>query len=91
MKDAAARATDPTTAHDAAASVNTNHYEQIVVDYIREHGPSTTHEIADGTGLEYATVTPRIKPLTRKNKVRDSGEVRSWRSGRKSIVWELVT
>ena len=86
FRDAAARSSDPGTSHVAAALVNTTRLETIVLTYL-EHNPSTTHEIAAGTGLDLVSISPRIKPLVRKGLVEDSGELRKGPSGRKSIVW----
>lgn len=89
MKDAAARNSDPETAHEAAESVYASGLEKQVLEYLQEHGPSTTHEIADGTGLSLVAVSPRMRPLTRKGLVQDSGRRRANGGSRKSIVWEM--
>ena len=40
--------------------------EQRVVHDLRTHGPANCRLIADRTGIDYASVTPRMKPLREK-------------------------
>ncbi len=88
FRDAVARRTDPPTAHAAAATVDTARLEGIVVKYLKLRGGMTTHELAKATRIELVSISPRMKPLTRKNLVYDSGQKRRGSSGRASIVWE---
>lgn len=91
-----ARATDPGTSHAAAKAVKgeeAGRLERQVVMAL-ELGPGdglTTHEICAIYGLEYGSVTPRIKPLVRKGLVVDSG-IRRVPEGRTKagIVWKAV-
>jgi DNA-binding MarR family transcriptional regulator len=66
---ALARSTDPATSKAAAAKVNVSDREQIVLKCLREQGDATCREIAQRSGLDYASVTPRIKPLRNKGLV----------------------
>jgi DNA-binding MarR family transcriptional regulator len=51
----------------------------------------TTHEIAELSGIEYGSVTPRIRPLVKKGLVKDSGERRIPAGRTKAgIVWRAV-
>ncbi len=89
MRDAAARSTDPETAHAAAASVDSTKLEGTVIDCLRLNGPMTTHELADRTGLDLVSISPRMRPLVRKRLIRNSGKKRKGRSFRQSILWEI--
>lgn len=88
--EAYARRTDPVTSLAAAQSIKTSDLEQKVFDVIADIGGATTHEIADRTGISLVSVSPRIRPLVRKNLIRDSGKKREGKSNRKSIVWEVI-
>jgi len=91
FKDAAARRTDPSTSHVAAALANTTRLEHVVTSLLDGHPKGmTTHELAEASGLDLVSISPRIRPLVRKNRVIDSGAKREGRSGRMSIVWMLT-
>jgi DNA-binding MarR family transcriptional regulator len=81
-KGAYARRTDPQTSHDAADRVDVNRLEGIVLEAISNSRGLTSKEIAEVTGLDKWSVSPRIKPLRKKNLVWDSGKRRD-----RSIVW----
>ena len=86
--EAHARSTDPGTSHAAAAIVRgelATRREGECLRALREAGTAmTTDDIAAATGIEYRSVTPRMKPLESKGLVRRNG-----RQGRK-ILWEAV-
>jgi len=88
-----ARATDPQTSHDAAASLSniTDLQREIVqVFKLREH---FTDEELVGTFYGYASpsgVRTRRKELVDLGLLKDSGERRVLLSGRKGIVWTLA-
>lgn len=84
-----ARHSDPDTSKDAARKLDTNHIEKLVTDALTIIGPigATTEELASDLNLPLVTVSPRMRPLARKNRVRDSGERRKNESGRAAIVW----
>jgi hypothetical protein len=48
----------------------------------------TSHEVAAHLGLSLVTVSPRMRPLVRKNLVVDSGEKRAGVGFMNSIVWK---
>ncbi len=84
--DALARSSDPDTSKDAAARVNVSKRERQVLDALKSLGDkATTREIADRSGVELLTVSPRLKPLEAKGLVRRT-EAR--RDG--AIVWAVV-
>ena len=81
---ALARASDPDTSHDAAASVNVARAEGRVLDCLRVMGKANNNEIAEYLACRVNASSPRIAPLCRKGLVRNSGLRRN-----RQIVWEL--
>jgi hypothetical protein len=94
MSHALARSTDPTTSHQAAFDFDplVSGIEQRIVNHLRSlvRGGMTTHALAAVLGLELVTVSPRMKRLSEKNLVRDSGMKAESPSGRKRIIWEII-
>ncbi len=85
-----ARNTDPSTSHDAASAIalRAPGIEQDIINYIAAHGPSTIQEIADGSGINLVTVSPRVAPLRRRGQVHSIGK-RKNPSGSMALVWAL--
>ena len=80
------RNTDPATSKAAARNVNVSRLESIVASVIQRWPEGlTTKEIAEKTGLDRVTVSPRIKPLCNKGILKNSGNRRD-----KSIVWVMI-
>ena len=102
LDGAYARHTDPHTSHEAARSIQVTDLESVVLGALRALGPSTSHEVAEYTGLDLVTVSPRFKPLEKKGLVKRKLEgfdaekgryiyqTRIGKSGRASVVWHLV-
>lgn len=90
--EAHARTTDPQTSHDAAQSIEgdpATRIEKIILNALENSIDGlTTHEIVDATGIAYATVTPRLKPMRKKGLAVDSGVTRPSPTGRQCIVWK---
>ena len=84
-----ARRSDPETSKEAARSVNTTMLEACVYGALKAHGPMTSFEVADILRLSLVTVSPRLRPMTEKGLVEDSGLKRTGTSGRKQIVWKI--
>ena len=89
-----ARKTDPVTSHEAAEKI-TPHLGTIddaIYKALLEVGPhgATSDEIVEMTGLKYRSVTPRLKPMTRKGLVTGGKETRVGESGHKNLVWKAV-
>ena len=86
-----ARKTDPVTSHEAAKSItpSLNKIEQGIYDALCSFLPkgATSDEIVEASGIQYRTVTPRLKPMCRKGFVVDSGEHKRGESGRRQIIW----
>ena len=84
------RRNDPDTSKSAARSIEVTNLEYEVVIALAQRGDMTSHELAEYLNLSLVSVSPRLAPLVRKGKVKDSGERRAGPSGRKSIVWCLA-
>jgi len=89
-----ARNADPVTSHQAAESVtNMRTLHSLILGVLVSAGPLTDEGIAEN--FSYAMFSPsglrsRRAELVRMGLVRDSGERKLTRSGRKTIVWEAV-
>lgn len=85
MNTALARLSDPSTSHEAAARVSTAELELVVRRTLSRHPEGlTTREIHEITGVDHVSVSPRLKPLERKELVVRAGR----RDG--STVWRLI-
>jgi hypothetical protein len=84
----AARGTDPETSHVAAKTVNVTYLEGQVYNAIKATGflGATQDELAAALGLPTNTITPRFKPLLRKEAVFDAGFTRKGASGKRQRV-----
>lgn len=82
---ARARSGDPETSKAAAARVDVAAREMAVLQALQAHGPMNCRELAAASGVDYASVTPRIKPLREKGLVADTGERRD-----RQAVWCAV-
>jgi hypothetical protein len=86
-----ARKTDPATSHEAAKLItpSLNKIEQVIYDALRSFlpGGATSDEIVEASGIQYRTVTPRLKPMCKKGFVVDSGGTKRGDSGRRQIIW----
>jgi predicted ArsR family transcriptional regulator len=87
-----ARGDDIDTSHDAAESAESlsTRHKAIVYASLKTHGPQTSQEIADRTGLEHAQAWRRVSDLRNDGTICDSGERRPNKSGRQAAVWKLV-
>ena len=93
-KPGAARNTDPSTAQDAASSVDATYLEMEVFRAIKRRGGqgATWYELYTLTGIALASISPRFRPLRDKGYIEmrynSSGVIkRAGASGRKQIVW----
>lgn len=80
------RTGDLFTAREAAARVNVTELQRVVLDALASAGPRgmTSHEIAAATGRDLVSISPRMRPLVEKGKVREAGR----RDGR--TVWAIA-
>jgi hypothetical protein len=96
-----ARNTDPTTSHEAAASVTrVTDKRTACLDAIRELQPCTDEELAVYYARGVAAgrwpkqsqsgLRTRRSELTREGVLRDSGMCALTDSGRRSILWEIA-
>ena len=88
---ALARSTDPETSHDAAASIDANRLELIVLEEFKGAKKGLTAEELSKRlpGLPLNTITPRIAPLVRKGYLIPTGR-RKASSGRFQRVLEFI-
>lgn len=86
-----ARHGDPVTSHAAGVAIAEceDHLFDQVHEWLLQQGEAggTSFEIAEGTGIERVTVSPRLKPMEKLGLVRRTDERRTGPSGRSSIVW----
>jgi DNA-binding transcriptional ArsR family regulator len=93
LGSAEARTTDPVTSHEAAGSVRgeiSAKLQLLVVRLVTLHPAGLIcSEMVALSGLEWNTISPRLKPLRRLGLIHDSGKKRPGPSGRRQIVWML--
>lgn len=91
IEHARARRTDPETSHEAAKSVNATHVEQKMLVVLRNYPDGlTSHQVADLSGIPFWTVSPRLKPMERKNLVYNTMGKRPNKSGRNGYIWKAI-
>ena len=81
-----ARHTDPETSHEAAESLDVSKLEQLVVDYLLEHGDNIVEKVCAGLGRRWQSISPRFRPLCNKGRIYEAGFAIA-SSGRRVIVW----
>ena len=87
-----ARKTDPVTSKEAAATVDANKLEQIVLDVIKSFPNGCISQDIELAlpHLRVSSITPRIRPLLRKGLIVETGEKRPGFSGRNQRVVRAV-
>jgi hypothetical protein len=92
FSQALARHSDPSTSHLAAALVNVEDRERVILDALREVGSrgATCNELGAILQLPRDSVSPRMRPMVKKNWVKDSGMRRLTSANREAIVWTLI-
>ena len=98
--EAHARRQDPDTSHQAATAFRgeaAGRVEQIVLDALsRLGGSGTAYQIEVEAqrihpNMDSNTITPRLKPLERKRRVKRTDKRGPGRGSRKQIVWEVLS
>ena len=86
-----ARRHDPLTSFKAAEQIGAHitSLEAAVLDTLAAHGGMTTEEMAARLGISLVTISPRLRPLEKKGRVRRAG-TKSNLSGRQAVIWEAV-
>ncbi len=83
------------TSIDAARAIAsvTSRIQRTALLAIQEVGARglTSQELADRTGIDFATVQPRTTELRRKGLIVDSRQRRRNRNGKSAIVWVAVS
>lgn len=86
-----ARFSDPSTSHDAAASMTIGPLEQQIIDYLRSVGPQTQKEISLATGIPEISCSPILRPLERAGILHNPEQKRpNPGTGRKALAWDVV-
>lgn len=81
--------TDTSAAAAEAIAPSTGRLQRTALLAIRAADDGlTTQELADRTGLDFASIQPRTSELRRLGLIRDSGRRRQNRNGKRVIVWE---
>jgi predicted transcriptional regulator len=93
-----ARNSDPETSHNAEEVIapSVNELRTVVLSTLKQHGGLTSHEVADVSGHDWGSISPRFTYLVDIGLVEDSGERRKWVnpatgkvSKAPSTVWRL--
>jgi len=94
-----ARNTDPTTSHQAAASVATDtltRTQALIVEALRAHGPLTDEQLCQRIAdierkpVSVSGIRTRRSELAADGRVTDTGDRQPTRAGRQAIVWGLA-
>lgn len=70
-----------------ALARNKNNYRRRIFDYIEEKHGATCDEVESALDLRHQTASCFIRFLTQDEFLRESGDRRITRAGRKAIVW----
>ena len=86
-----ARVHDPVTSYESAEAIgqHVTSLEAMVLEALETHGGQTSEQLAARLGISLVTVSPRLRPLEKKGKVRRAG-TRPNSSRRNATVWEAV-
>ena len=60
-----------------------------VLSYIIRYGPLTQEQLAAKLEWPIQSINPRVNELARMGAIRDTGERRPTRSGKRAAVWEV--
>lgn len=83
--------TDTSVAAAVAVAPHRSAQEQLVLDYLRAHGPAIQHAIADGLGLPLQSINARINALAKAGAVYDTGVRQKTLYGRDAAVWTVAS
>lgn len=67
-----------------------NNYRERILNFIKDHCGSTCDQVEVGLELRHQTASCFIRFLTQDGFLRDSGERRITRTGRRAIVWKTL-
>lgn len=96
LNEPRARATDPETSQDAAASVvNRTMLQDAILQVLKVYGAKTDEKIASylfdrGLATTPSGMRTRRRELVQMGMVEDTGKRRRTKAGRNSIVWGMV-
>ena len=80
------------TSREAAEEIRpvAGELRKAVFVYIKQHGGATDEEVQKALEMSPNTQRPRRVELVDRGMVRDSGQKRRTKSGRKAVVWEAA-
>lgn len=86
------RKDDPPTSKDGADHIKlkVGTIRAKLVDALIAHGLLTTREMHERTGIEHASISPRMKSLVDDGYVVNSGEERVGSAGVRGILWQVT-
>ena len=67
-----------------------NKYRQMIYDYVKSNNGATCDEMEVALNGRHETISGIIRFLTLDHLLRDSGDRRKTRTGRRAIVWQIV-
>lgn len=83
----------PVTSHEARRSI-INHLtamEAQVMGVIEKYGTLSVDDIECLTGMTHQSASARVCELHKRGRLRDSGQKRVTKSGRRAIAWEKAS
>lgn len=88
-----ARASDPQTSHEAAESARdfASGHCAVVLEALKQHGPSSKTRLAQLTGLDGVAVARRLPELERAKLAAPTEDKALSATGRRERVWEAVS
>jgi DNA-binding HxlR family transcriptional regulator len=92
FKSAKARRSDPETSKQAAISLDPTETETLVLEVIRlfPEGCIFDDILRELPTIREGSISPRLKPLTKKGLIEETGELRKGKSGRNQRVLRCV-
>ena len=94
FEHARARSSDPSTSHEAAASVSVKPSQRDVLAALNTIGPATQKDLENYHPLSALYSPSRIRTAVREladaGRVIDTGKKRRLESGRKAIIWKAL-
>jgi predicted HTH transcriptional regulator len=81
---------DGDTSKEAAEGVDAEFLRAAVLHALKRKGPMTADECAEAMRRDPLSIRPRFSELKNLGQIKDTGERRKNRSGKKAKVWERV-
>ena len=88
--DAPHNGTDTSRGAAKAATPAMKDRQREIVDTLTLYGPLTQEAIATAVSRPIQSINPRVNELARMGLIRDTGERRPTKSGKRAAVWEVA-